>query len=290
MFDNSNYKPVPWNWRDIEKPLKARKQRVYEVSDLFHESATDEQLAQIFAVMALTPQHIYQCLAKRPQRMRQYLTDSDTERRIFKTACGFADEFPRLKSIPHQWPIPNVWLGVTCENQKTADERIPLLLQTPAAVRFLSCEPLLEAIDLEKAFSVYDSNGEPSSPRCNSDGSSAISWVITGGESGHGARPCNIEYIRSIVEQCREAGVACFVKQLGSNPVMNVYDWYDWCEEEGWDRDEAKLIGWEYEWGQPPLGTLCFIPSKGKGGNPEEWPKDLRVREFPQVKQLVSAP
>jgi protein gp37 len=139
-----------------------------------------------------------------------------------------------------------VWLGVSVENQPAADERIPLLLETPAAVRFLSCEPLLGPVDLETALSVYDRHGEPSGPRCNPDGSPAIGWVIVGGESGQQARPCDRAWIEALVGQCREAGVPCFVKQLGA------------------------------VWARENSGDL-------KGGDWTRWPKELRVREFPSL-------
>jgi protein gp37 len=116
------------------------------------------------------------------------------------------------------WPS-HVWVGATVEDQKRAEQRIPRLLRVPARVRFLSCEPLLEAVNLEAVFSVYDKHGEPSGPRCNLDGTPSVSWVIVGGESGHNARPFDLAWARSIVRQCADAGVACFVKQMGDAPV-----------------------------------------------------------------------
>jgi protein gp37 len=142
-------------------------------------------------------------------------------------------------------PLPvNVWIGTSVENQETADKRIPELLKVPAAVRFLSCEPLLGPIDFfhgPKDWGLL----------------TGIHWVIVGGESGPGARPCDVNWIRSIVGQCRAAGVEVFVKQLGAQP----HDTSD-----GSDR--------------PNAGTLIDLNDR-KGGDLAEFPPDLRVREFP---------
>lgn len=137
-------------------------------------------------------------------------------------------------------PWKNVWLGTSLENQEAADERILHLVETRTAMRFLSCEPLLGPIDLRPFFFTTADHA-----RC---------WVIVGGESGPNARPCELAWIRSIVQQCRAASVPCFVKQLGAQPVF--------------DRDEATR----------------YLRDK-KGGNPEEWAPDLRVRQWPGCTQ-----
>jgi len=148
------------------------------------------------------------------------------------------------------WPLPNVWLGVTAEDQQRADERVPLLLQTPAALRFVSVEPMLGPVDIgEYLKTIRWMNSE--SPM---DG--WLNWVIVGGESGSGARPCRLKWVRSVVEQCKAAGVPCFVKQLGARPV-------------GYFQE-----GQEHEW--IPSSRACSLPA--------EWPEDLRVREMPGVK------
>lgn len=153
---------------------------------------------------------------------------------------------------------PNVWLGTSVEDQARADERIPKLLEIPAAVRFLSIEPLLGPIDLGRCW--WRTNGESeASPYF--DARIGIDWVIVGGESGPDARPCDLAWIRSIVEQCKAAGVACFVKQIGSRPAVQT----------GW-------TGGPY-WAEYPI-TLGQLHDP-KGGDPDEWPADLRVREFP---------
>lgn len=163
--------------------------------------------------------------------------------------------------------LASCWLGTSTENQPTADERIPHMLRCPAAVRFLSVEPMLGPVDLRNirlgthrgephygdALTGFDASTSP--PIHNSDG---VSWVIVGGESGHGARGCSTAWIRSIVEQCRSASVPCFVKQLGARPFDDPVD-----------------------------GPFITLRDK-KGGDLSEWPADLRVREFPHPQPEVS--
>lgn len=150
-------------------------------------------------------------------------------------------------------PRSNVWYGTSVENQQAADQRIPHLLNIPAKIRFLSVEPLLGPIKFDNGFAVRDhpwvENGEPAGI------SPGIDWVIVGGESGQNARPCQIEWIRDIVKQCRAAGIPVFVKQLGSLSVTGNIE------------DEHHRMKWIHP----------------KGGDINEWPDDLRIREFPNV-------
>jgi protein gp37 len=207
--------------RKLLEPLYWRKPKmvfVNSMSDLFHENVTDEQRDRIFAVMALTPQHFYQVLTKRPERMLEYFAGFNrpgAEMRAIRTCAWVADD---VANPPHAWidlveqiprGLPNVWLGVSVEDQATADKRIPLLLKTPAAVRFLSCEPLLGALDLcpwlpYEANRGWDGKMQPK-----------LDWVIAGGESGPGARPCHPDWIRSLRDQCEAAEVPFFFKQWG---------------------------------------------------------------------------
>jgi protein gp37 len=215
----------------LAQPLRWRKPRrvfVNSMSDLFHPDVPDDFIAAAFGVMSIASQHTFQILTKRPERARRWfawMADIDAHspgHRMWRAICETPGDWPESwegedgPPVADAWPLPNVWLGVSVEDQRAADERIPELLATPAAVRFLSCEPLLAPLDLESAFSVRDSHGEPSSPRCNPDGTQAIGWVIAGGESGPGARPCEPAWILSLVQQGREAGVPVFVKQMGS--------------------------------------------------------------------------
>lgn len=190
----------------LDQPMKWKRPRkifVNSMSDLFHKDIPDDYIRKVFDVMARTPQHTYQVLTKRPERMREFVENYDPE-----------DIAP--------YPLPNVWLGTSVENQKAADERIVPLIQTPAAKRFLSCEPLLGMLDLE-----WPDDSNPAKYCCNGDmcgcyGQPAdppllhyIDWVIVGGESGRGARPMHEEWVRSIQEQCARWNVAFFFKQWG---------------------------------------------------------------------------
>ncbi len=170
-------------------PLRWKQPRVVFVnsmSDLFHDEVPDSFIASIFHTMALTPQHTYQVLTKRPGRMSSVL------RRWQDT------ELAKLVGLS------NVWLGTSVENQKWANVRIPKLLQTPSAVKFLSCEPLLGQVDLALTLDGLGTYRE-----------SLVDWVIVGGESGPGARPMDPDWARLIREQCRAWGVPFFFKQWG---------------------------------------------------------------------------
>lgn len=265
------------------EPLSWRKpQRVFvnSMSDLFHEDVPDEFIDKVFAVMALAHRHTFQILTKRAERMLQYFADEASRcGRIAEIIQPMRTDERPVGPLPHLdggeqwWPLQNVWLGVSAEDQQRADERIPLLLQTPAAVRFVSAEPLLGAVDLRDIqpmrgrtqtdeglkplihFAEFDVlRGEMVRDRMGFN-CPRVDWVIVGGESGPGARPFDLAWARSIVEQCNSAGVACFVKQLGSKPVE---EWTD---------------------GPTQHHRLRFRDSKG--GDPDEWSEDLRVRQFP---------
>lgn len=180
-------------------PLKWRRSRrifVNSMSDLFHSDITTEFLADVFAVMAAAPQHTFQVLTKRPGRMRSILSSAAWPEALVKSEHWPTDVDPEL-------PLPNVWLGTSVEDQKRAELRIPALQQTPAAVHFLSCEPLLGPVDII--------NGIGDSWMTN------IEWVIVGGESGRGARPMRASWARSLRDQCEAAGVAFLFKQWGSH-------------------------------------------------------------------------
>lgn len=207
----------------LMQPVRWRAPRtvfVNSMSDLFHAHATREFLANVFAVMSLTPQHTYQILTKRPLRMRRILSDpafSKTVTRALLTVPAFSllGRWPVPEGgIP--WPLPNVWLGTSVEDQERAEERIPHLQDTPAAVRFLSCEPLLGPLALRE---LYPRPGREGFRALLYNGSvlgGNIHWVIIGGESGPGARPMQSEWAQRIVDDCRAAGVPAFVKQLGT--------------------------------------------------------------------------
>jgi len=231
-----------------------------------------------------TPNLDWLLLTKRPQNIQPMLRDA------WMQLDSARDPDPR-NSRPFVIP-PNIWLGTSVENQAAADERIPHLLRTPAAVRFLSCEPLLGPVRLDAVMGTHQ-DGTPftaerpapcSRPHTFDARFRGLHWVIVGGESGHGARPCRVEWVRSLVEQCKTAGVACFVKQLGSNATAGYYDEFREEWESGRGNDWPAALDWNYRDGQPPLTARVALPLAKKGGLLEDMPADLRVREFPEVR------
>ena len=218
------------------KPLRwrgARRIFVNSMSDLFHENVPDEWIDKVFAVMALAPRHTFQILTKRPQRMLRYfegLREPAAVQRAFNV-CAQSHAMVSAKLLPERWVdlisgiprgLPNVWLGVSVENQEAADERIPLLLQTPAAVRFISAEPLLGLLAIGQWVGTECRHeGSYSEPDTNATVCRAceelplLDWVICGGESGPGARPMHPGWARSLRDQCVSAGLPFFFKQWG---------------------------------------------------------------------------
>lgn len=262
----------------LEVPLKWKKPRrifVNSMSDLFHRDVPFEFIDRVFAVMALCPQHTFQVLTKRPERMAEYFARTGVSIEALTAMLSLAPkgmtmEQTGLNIVDGQWRLSNVWLGTSCEDQAAATERIPHLLRCPAAVRFISAEPLLGPVDLSRYFGeerLRSGNG------IDWHGAGLVDWVIVGGESGKGARPCNVEWIRSIVRQCQEAGVACFVKQVGKHAICGCGgDVAAWARNHGERRASCAGCG------------LVLPLQDTKGGDPAEWPEDLRVREWPAQK------
>ena len=256
-------------------------------SEILEEMATES--------LALCPQHTFQVLTKRAKRMREYLAEPGRKSEILEematesfdewTTKGRSGKLPkqavwdknegevRIHDFP--WPLPNVWPGVSVENQATADERIAELQQTLAAVRWVSYEPALAAVD----FTSLGQDGTPTAglnaltgeqPCCHEHPDRTIwhnhlDWIVIGGESGPGARPFDVAWARQTIAQCMAAGVACFVKQLGSHPhdgLRCLAQWMDGCGAQRWSRRDALR--------------------DRKGGDIAEWPSDLRVREWPK--------
>lgn len=256
---------------ELKAPLTWKKPcRVFvnSMSDLFHEDVPDSFIDQVMRAMANTKRHTYQVLTKRPARMLAYL--SGWWNRCYQS-------FETGESIPVT-PCPHIWFGVSVENQDAADERIPLLLQTPAAVRFISAEPLLGTVDLKPhLWSVSSATCRHETRR--TCGLPMLDWTIVGGESGPGARPCDVAWIRSITDQCKAAGVSCFVKQLGGYVVDRNDAGFEGDEPTAWPMDtdvSDRDNQWDYQ------GAKIRIRLKDrKGGDWNEWPDDLRVREFP---------
>lgn len=156
------------------KPASGTRCFVGDMTDIFGEWAPDELLDRLFTTFAHRHDVTWQILTKRAERMRAFLSDG--------------------QRAPGRWPLPNVWLGVSCEDQQRADERIPHLAATPASIRFISAEPLLSAINLRNHIGDLD-------------------WIIVGGESGPRVRDCGVDCIQDIAQQCRSASVPVYVKQ-----------------------------------------------------------------------------
>lgn len=216
----------------LDQPLRWRKPRrifVNSMSDLFHESVPDEWIDRIFAVMALCPEHTFQVLTKRPERMQNYVThlyETDEGIERLSDAAVAVSGSPCAAYVEDVTPpIHNIWLGVSVEDQATADERIPLLLDTPAAKRFISAEPLLGPVDLTphlwgkaKPCDECPQDGDCGCgfyPRGAVPNEPALDWIIVGGESGPNARPMHPDWVRSLRDQCAAAGVSFFFKQWG---------------------------------------------------------------------------
>lgn len=233
----------PLRWK------KPRRIFVNSMSDLFHDQVPDEYLDQVFAVMLACAtlevrNHTFQILTKRPERMLKYFTDREPSELVkawAKAGDGWihvgdgdmyfseyigsrtryewnengtakaGSEFKPFGHLSGVFPLPNVWLGTSVENQKAADERIPLLLQIPAAVRFLSCEPLLGQVDLE----FWTQFEHPDNEGYGLEAIKGLGWVIVGGESGTNARPMHPEWVEGLRDQCEEYGVPFFFKQWG---------------------------------------------------------------------------
>ena len=255
----------------LDRPLRMRKSKmifVNSMSDLFHPDIPDTFIASAFAVMSLANWHIYQVLTKRHGRMRSLLRSAAFHQLVVDTRQRIIDHPTSRMTRPHRaaaratpmpWPLPNVWGGVSVEDQQRAALRIQTLIETPLAVRFLSCEPLLTQLDLERHNGqvTYWLSGRPDWGPPEQSGTGVelrdlvvyphVDWVIVGGESGDQARPLDPDWVRVLRDQCAAAGVAFFCKQLG----------------EAW--------------------ALAHGNTDHKGGDPESWPEDLRVRQFPQL-------
>lgn len=255
----------------LDKPLRwrrARKVFVNSLSDLFHEDVSDDFLDHVFAVMALARWHTFQILTKRPERMLRYMSHPHRKRAIAHAVMAISNirakragsHAARIKMADFEaafpqgdtGPFKNVWLGVSVEDQATADERIPLLLQTPAAVRFVSAEPLLGAIDLDPLWLRPSPSSAAQSGRTShlplshwaNLGATSLDWIIVGGESGPNARPMHPDWARSLRDQCQAAGVAFFFKQ-----------WGEWTPGENVERSRGRVqVAW-YDDGKWTYGT-----------------------------------
>ena len=270
----------------LQQVLRRRKPGVIfwcHMTDLFGDWVPNEWIDRCAAVVALTPNLKHLWLTKRAKRMREYFSATATILRIgpkildgpFRNGQElpfsatypegrpdgpFDGTMPRVELI---WPLPNLGLGVSPHDQKSADEMIPELLATPAAMRFVSLEPLLGAVDIHKWALP---NFEPCI--CHP----MLDWVICGGESGPGARPCDVQWIRSIVRQGRDAKIPVFIKQTGTNTIVEA------CRQQHFEWGEGKFEHWEND----RSGFWRVKLRNSKGSDSSEWPDDLRVRQRPE--------
>lgn len=239
----------------LEEPLRWKTPQVVGVcfmGDLFHEDVPEDFIDKVFAVMALSPQHTFLVLTKRPERMRNYNyhIGGTTRRDWVFSAAGRLLNVSRLKGF--DWPLPNVYFGVSAENQEQANARIPVLISIPAAKRFVSIEPMIGAVDLfkAKAFTGGPCGGGGESGPVEYGSMSNIDLVILGGESGPGARPVHPDWVRSVRDQCREAGAPFYFKQ-----------WGVWAEDKQHGLATTSVRGYRF-----PDGTLVERVGKKDAG------------------------
>ena len=296
-------KPLKWN-----RDASGKTMRVFpSLCDWLDDVVPIEWLADFLNLIHDTPNLTWILLTKRPENWRKRLEavlrfeySGRWSADFFEWHDGWLEDWPDRLSPP-----ANVWILASVENQETADERIPELLKIPAVVRGLSVEPMLELVNL---FLDGESSGwqcrecksrnvntevqvgpdDVGTYKCNDCGymgsgedaawTPLINWVIFGGESGPGARPCNVDWIRDGVRQCQAAGVPCFVKQMGSNVVMPLHGKMN--DADGMPKSVLRPRPYD-PLDENPLMGLCFRDKKG--GDPAEWSEDLRVREFPKI-------
>ena len=245
-YDADNPFNVTLHPERLDEPLRWKKPRrifVCSMGDLFHPEVRSDFIEVMFGIMSFLPQHTFLVLTKRPWQAEAFFrnrTLAQCRQQIywyFDDGVGPTEE--EVESSCGAWPLPNVWIGVTCETQARADERIPILLQIPAAVRYVSVEPMLGPIKLEHYFPEYDyrptyeyfriayglDSNKPVIVR------SGLDWVICGGETGPGARPMHPDWVRSLRDQCQAVGIPFFFKS-----------WGDWCFVKQMSRDTYAMV------------------------------------------------
>lgn len=210
----------------LDKIFRWNKPRmIFMVSmgDLFHENNDINDIAMVWASMFLNHRHTFQVLTKRPERAKHVLNNGEFWFSYHKYCNKLHDdkikpleqELYFYDEVRQEWPLKNVWLGVTAENQMRANERIPVLLQIPAAKRFVSIEPMLSPVDLTSIKGNAGSYYQVLEPikNCGDSNRPALDWVICGSESGSKRRPFELDWAVSLRNQCINANVSFFFKQ-----------------------------------------------------------------------------
>lgn len=306
------------------KPLRWKKPRcifVNSMSDLFHENVSVYQVVRVFGVMAMCPEHIFIILTKRPDNMRKFVEREMNLNNIAEAAARMVEDgdnaYDYVLSKKGQ-PLPNVWVGVSAEDQKRADERIPDLLKTPAAKRIVSCEPLLGELNLEpwlewefmakddgEAWGCWDCESDYQACDCpkkkavfidhvgskDADGCPesliservTLNWVLAGGESGPGARPAHPDWFRSLRDQCAAAETPFFFKQWG--------EWYpgeieDQSDGHGWqaypdEHHDPDASNWEGYWKYKDAHGTGFLRVGKKAAG--SWLDGRHHHDFPET-------
>lgn len=301
----------------LDQPLRWKRPRrifVNSMSDLFHEVLPREAIAAVLGVICLTGHHTYQILTKRARRMRTLLSSITIDEALdaltrvqppvglgrATSAAIFASMRAQGRDPDWSGPLctpPWAWFGVSVEDQQRADERLPELMLTPAAVRWVSLEPLLGDVDIRPYMPCLACGGESSIPV---DGGGAacgrclpwtnglpsrgpfLDWVVMGGESGRRARPMNVARARRVLSDCRSAQTPAFMKQLGVRPVDG-----DW-QAGVYAPEDRRAVAAARELGIPEGGTppnLILLRGRKAHGDPSQWPDSLRelaVREWPR--------
>ncbi len=246
---------LKWN-RDAERDGVRRRLFVSSLADIFEDHPmVAPWRAEALALLESCTSLDVQLLTKRPQNIRAMV--------------------PPAWLAPGAWPA-HVWVGTTVEDQRRAAERIPHLLAVPARVRFLSCEPLLESVNLTAipyaGATLNALTGHIAGP--DDVTLERVQWVIVGGESGPDARLFAVEWARSILAQCRAAGVPAFMKQMGDRPTTTLAD------REAWPTHSPDGSGVQFS--GDGFGTYLVRGLAHHGANPDEWPHAVRVQEFPR--------
>lgn len=252
------------------KPAAGKMVFLGDMTDVFGDWVSDDLLNELFSnCLELRTDVTFQILTKRADRMQKYLSWRYGDGRI---------------------PMRNIWFGVSVENQQCADERIPLLLKTPAAFRFVSYEPALAPVTfLEYFYRNLQPTGKFRGPQerrqlqFKHEGLlGLLHQIIVGGESGSEARPFWPDWAQTVIHQCKAAEVACFVKQMGSNAQVRNDQIADiWYYADGSDMDTEALDADSYRFQGAPVRLKL---RHSHGGDPAEWPEAFRVREFPEVR------